>query len=344
MAPGSWATAPSRCIMPYGRQCRSCNRVGGADGVLMPTRNRLSTPVSRPDAPEGGTRVRPTCLWSCAHVRVPWIRARGTYREALLQTLPVARPSQSVSLDTVVHAGLTPVHDPSLAVLGAVRLSIASHALDEGDAKRRASRRLTRTASLHQLILLTTVSKVRVGVVELKQLINVGAQTLSHSVLMGGCSAKLCEAAMSGDTAEVRRLVRSGENVDGHGGGGPLHAAARTGHAETAKALLELGATANGGEPRWTPLHTAAQYGHAGDFLMLPATGSPTQCHAPTQRREVRECVSHHCGAVCMCVCHELEQGGTYRETLLQTLPKPQTPGPVQHSPHWSQSDPSLCP
>jgi hypothetical protein len=34
--------------------------------------------------------------------------------------------SQSVSLDTAVHAGLTPVHDPSLAVLGAVRLSMAS--------------------------------------------------------------------------------------------------------------------------------------------------------------------------------------------------------------------------
>jgi hypothetical protein len=60
MAPGSWATAPSRCIMPYGRQCPSCNRVGGADGVLTPTRNRLSNPVSRPDAAEGGTRVRLT--------------------------------------------------------------------------------------------------------------------------------------------------------------------------------------------------------------------------------------------------------------------------------------------
>jgi hypothetical protein len=114
--------------------------------------------------------------------------------------------SQSVSLDTTVHAGLTPVHDPSLAVLGAVRLSIASHALDEGDAKRGACRRLTRTASLHQLILLSTVSTVRVGVVEHKQILIVGAQTLTHSVLMVG-SAQLGEAAKRGDTAEVRRLV-----------------------------------------------------------------------------------------------------------------------------------------
>ena len=32
-APGSWATAPTRCITQYGRQCPSCNRVGGADGA-----------------------------------------------------------------------------------------------------------------------------------------------------------------------------------------------------------------------------------------------------------------------------------------------------------------------
>jgi hypothetical protein len=37
------------------------NRVDGADGVLTSTtRNRLSNPVSRPDAEEGGTRVRLT--------------------------------------------------------------------------------------------------------------------------------------------------------------------------------------------------------------------------------------------------------------------------------------------
>jgi hypothetical protein len=40
-------------------------------------------------APEGGTRVRLTSLWSCVHVRVPWIRAGGTYGETLLQTLSV---------------------------------------------------------------------------------------------------------------------------------------------------------------------------------------------------------------------------------------------------------------
>jgi ankyrin repeat protein len=92
---------------------------------------------------------------------------------------------------------------------------------------------------------------------------------LSHSVLMVG-SAQLGVAAKRGDTAEVRRLVRSGENVDGHGGGGPLHVAAVMGYTETAKALLELGATVDGLDPHATPLHTAAANGRAGDILMLP--------------------------------------------------------------------------
>jgi hypothetical protein len=43
-----------------------------------------------------------------------------------------------------------------------------------------------------------------------------------------------------------------------------------------------------------------------------------TQFHAPTQRREGRECILNHCGAVCMCACHGLEQGA--RTQRLQTL------------------------
>jgi hypothetical protein len=39
-----------------------------------------------------------------------------------------------------------------------------------------------------------------------------------------------------------------------------------------------------------------------------PATGSPTQLHAPKQRREGRECVLHDGGAVRMCSCRGFEQ------------------------------------
>jgi hypothetical protein len=60
--------------------------MGGADSVLTPTtRNRLSNPVSRPDAAEGGTRVRLTRLWSSVHVRVPWIRAERRFCQPWLQ-------------------------------------------------------------------------------------------------------------------------------------------------------------------------------------------------------------------------------------------------------------------
>jgi hypothetical protein len=34
------------------------------------------------------------------------------------------------------------------------------------------------------------------------------------------------------------------------------------------------------------------------------------------QRSEGQECVSYHCGAVRMCACHGLEQGGMHREAL----------------------------
>jgi hypothetical protein len=137
----------------------------------------------------------------------------------------------------------------------------------------------------------------------------VGAQTLSHSDLMAG-GAQLWKAAKRGDTAEVRRLVRSGANVDGGGDYIPLHYAAEEGRAETVKALLELGATVDGLHPRWsTPLHAAARFGHAGDILMLPQQAlQPMQFHAPTQRREGRVCVPHDCGGVCACA-RVVEQG-----------------------------------
>jgi hypothetical protein len=50
----------------------------------LPTRNRLSNPVARLDAAEGGTRVR------ISHDRLrSCVRAMGTYRETLLQNLSV---------------------------------------------------------------------------------------------------------------------------------------------------------------------------------------------------------------------------------------------------------------
>jgi hypothetical protein len=103
------------CLVPTGARLQlqrdaSC-RMGGnveamlsRDGVLTRALNRLSNPVSRPDAAEGGTRVRPACPWSCACVRVPWIRAGG----AVVQTLSGCRSILRLA-GTAVHAGLSPV-------------------------------------------------------------------------------------------------------------------------------------------------------------------------------------------------------------------------------------------
>jgi hypothetical protein len=93
-----------------------CCRVDGADGVLTRARNRLPNPVSRLDAAEEGTRVRPTTLWSCVHVRVPWSREGGAYRETLLQTLNGCRVQYSVSLETEYTRDLRsqPSYDRSL--------------------------------------------------------------------------------------------------------------------------------------------------------------------------------------------------------------------------------------
>jgi hypothetical protein len=57
--------------------------VGGADGVLTPTRNKLSSPVSRPDAAEGRECVPHDCgavsMRTCNGIE------QGNVQEMLLQ-------------------------------------------------------------------------------------------------------------------------------------------------------------------------------------------------------------------------------------------------------------------
>ena len=85
--------------------------VGRADGALTPTRNK---PNFTPDAAEGGTRVRLTRLWSCVHVRVPWIRAGG-HAQRDVTANPKRLPRSILSLAWDRFTGLErPVCDPSL--------------------------------------------------------------------------------------------------------------------------------------------------------------------------------------------------------------------------------------
>jgi hypothetical protein len=79
---------------------------------------------------------------------------------------------------------------------------------------------------------------------------------------------------------EVRRLVSTeGSNVDGDGGNPPLFWAAYNGHAGTAKALLELGATVDGPTGTCTPLHKATHNGHPDVAALLLEAGA--RCVSP---------------------------------------------------------------
>jgi hypothetical protein len=51
------------------------------------------------------------------------------------------------------------------------------------------------------------------------------------------------------------------------------------------------------------------------------ANSQHAQIHAPTQRRAVRECVSHDYGAVRMCACQGTEQGHVQRDVTANPIP-----------------------
>ena len=62
---------------------------------------------------------------------------------------------------------------------------------------------------------------------------------------MAGGGQEILEASKRGDTGEVERLIREGEDVnkkDEHGGESPIHWAAVRGHTDTVKLLLDRGA------------------------------------------------------------------------------------------------------
>jgi hypothetical protein len=61
-------------------------------------------------------------------------------------------------------------------------------------------------------------------------------------------------------------------------------------------------------------------------YLREPVTCSPTQFHAPKQRRDRRECVPHDCGAVRMCTGHGSEHGGRTERCYWKPQAVPSTP------------------
>ena len=87
----------------------------------------------------------------------------------------------------------------------------------------------------------------------------------------------LHKAAYCGDTAEAKRLIKAGAdvNVQNNGGWTPLHWVARNGQTETALALIKAGADVNvQNEADYTPLHWAAWPGNTETALALIKAGA----------------------------------------------------------------------
>src|SRR5215211_6823228 len=107
-----------------------------------------------------------------------------------------------------------------------------------------------------------------------------GVLALSGALLLGGAAPQespIADAAMRGDHAAVRALLRQGEDVNAAQGDGmtALHWAAELGDADMAAMLIQAGArvqalTRNGA---YTPLHRAARAGSARVIATLLAAG-----------------------------------------------------------------------
>src|SRR5688572_16057208 len=90
--------------------------------------------------------------------------------------------------------------------------------------------------------------------------------------------APIADAAMRGDVAAVRALIRSGAEVNAAQGDGmtALHWAADLGHEELARILVAAGANVNARTRvgHHAPLHVAAENGHGEVVRLLAEAGA----------------------------------------------------------------------
>ncbi len=109
-------------------------------------------------------------------------------------------------------------------------------------------------------------------------------------LLHGGAPPEtpVADAAMRGDAAEVRALVRAGADVNAAQGDGmtALHWAAERGHGEVAEVVLAAGANPEAltrlGD--YTPLHIAARNGSADVARALLRAGADPEARTSTER------------------------------------------------------------
>jgi hypothetical protein len=108
-----------------------------------------------------------------------------------------------------------------------------------------------------------------------------GAQAVRQEIgdsAGGDMAVYLHEAALSGDVADVRRLVAAGADLEEQydvDGWRPLHVAAAMGMLEVVTVLVELGADKEAKEANgWRPLHMAAGNGHVETMTVLVQLGA----------------------------------------------------------------------
>src|SRR5690606_808717 len=98
-------------------------------------------------------------------------------------------------------------------------------------------------------------------------LLALGIVVMVSAALPAARQASVADAAMAGDLATVRSLLKSGADVNAAQGDGmtALHHAALNGNDEMAEVLLYAGANvyATSRLGGYTPLHLASQRGHA---------------------------------------------------------------------------------
>src|SRR5687767_2791450 len=106
----------------------------------------------------------------------------------------------------------------------------------------------------------------------------VGAWCLTAVLGASAASAPVADAAMLGDSAAVRALLKQGEDVNAAQGDGmtALHWAARKGDAELVQMLVYAGANVKATTRlgAYTPLYLAAQAGKTDVIATLLAAGA----------------------------------------------------------------------
>jgi ankyrin repeat protein len=99
---------------------------------------------------------------------------------------------------------------------------------------------------------------------------------------MSSANDKLCDAAKSGDVAEIERQIAAGADpnaLDGTAKRSPLHWAADGGHLAAIDALLKAGARLDGASSSGvTPLMEAAISGNTTAVNALVAAGADVRC------------------------------------------------------------------